>query len=76
MSIHECDQGSHSKYLLVMKGAPERILEVCSTILVNDRELKLNKKWKKNVNAAYLNLGGRGEVLGNKYWNFFLNPFN
>ncbi|QQP54487.1 Sodium/potassium-transporting ATPase subunit alpha, partial [Caligus rogercresseyi] len=51
--------------LLVMKGAPERILDRCSTILVNGEIKELNSDWKDAFNAAYLELGGLGErVLG------------
>ena len=73
MSIHDCDQGERSKYLLVMKGAPERILDLCSTILINGKELPLNDEWKTNFNLAYENLGGLGErVLGIHIANLFL----
>ena len=48
-----------------MKGAPERLLERCSTIFVNGRVLPLNDEWKDAFNTAYLELGGMGErVLG------------
>jgi sodium/potassium-transporting ATPase subunit alpha len=48
-----------------MKGAPERILDCCSTILVNGNEMPMDDEWKEAFNAAYLDLGGRGErVLG------------
>lgn len=48
-----------------MKGAPERILDLCSTILIDGKELPLNDEWKKTFNTAYEDLGGRGErVLG------------
>lgn len=48
-----------------MKGAPERILDRCSTILVNGEELELSDEWKDNFNNAYMELGGLGErVLG------------
>merc|ERR1711970_933512 len=61
VSIHE--QGSAN--LLVMKGAPERILDRCSTILVNGREETLDDAWKEKFNSAYMELGGLGErVLG------------
>ena len=64
VSIHSCDQGS-SKYLLVMKGALERILELCSTILIDGKEMPLDEEWKDAFNTAYMDLGGRGErVLG------------
>ena len=51
--------------MLVMKGAPERILDRCSTINVNGKELELTQEWKDNFNNAYMELGGLGErVLG------------
>ena len=63
VSIHE--QEDSENYLLVMKGAPERILDRCSTILVNGKEEQLTPEWKRNFNNAYMELGGLGErVLG------------
>merc|ERR1719422_136660 len=48
-----------------MKGAPERILDRCSTIIVNGKELPMNQEWKNAFNCAYMELGGLGErVLG------------
>ena len=48
-----------------MKGAPERILERCSTILIEGKEQVMDEKWKQEFNNAYLELGGMGErVLG------------
>merc|ERR1711981_357372 len=63
VSIHE--QAGKSNYLLVMKGAPERILERCTTIHVNGQDLPMDQQWKERFNAAYMDLGGMGErVLG------------
>ncbi|VDP10462.1 unnamed protein product [Heligmosomoides polygyrus] len=63
VSIHEIPNSD--SYLLVMKGAPERILDVCSTILVAGKEEPLDEKLRADFNAAYLELGGMGErVLG------------
>ena len=54
-----------NRSLLVMKGAPERILDRCSTILINGDDIPLNDEWKDSFNQAYLELGGLGErVLG------------
>ncbi|PAV75993.1 hypothetical protein WR25_00405 [Diploscapter pachys] len=51
--------------LLVMKGAPERILKVCSTVLVDGKEVLTDKKFEKKFMEAYESLGGFGErVLG------------
>lgn len=48
-----------------MKGAPEKILEKCSTILVEGQELPMDERWKASFNEAYVKLGGIGErVLG------------
>ena len=61
VSIHEHNGAN----LLVMKGAPERILDRCSTILINGQEQTLNEEWKVKFNNAYMELGGLGErVLG------------
>ncbi len=66
VSIHEREEKvDGSFHLLVMKGAPERILERCSTILVNGEEKDMTDEWKDSFNSAYLELGGLGErVLG------------
>ena len=65
VSIHECGDEDVPGFLLVMKGAPERILDRCSTILVDGKEQDLTDEWKENFNQAYLELGGLGErVLG------------
>uniref|UniRef100_A0A0K0EHT4 Sodium/potassium-transporting ATPase subunit alpha n=1 Tax=Strongyloides stercoralis TaxID=6248 RepID=A0A0K0EHT4_STRER len=61
VSIHDQPEGN----LLVMKGAPERILDKCSTILINGQELELDDKFRNAFESAYLELGGMGErVLG------------
>ena len=58
--------------MLVMKGAPERILDRCSTILINGEERKLDDEWREAFNNAYMELGGLGErVLG--FCDFYLD---
>lgn len=65
VSIHEVTGNAASKYLLVMKGAAEKISAICSTILVKESELPLDDNWKKRIDDAYLSLGGLGErVIG------------
>ncbi|KAG0719289.1 Sodium/potassium-transporting ATPase subunit alpha [Chionoecetes opilio] len=65
VSIHETEDKNDLRYLLVMKGAPERILERCSTIFMNGEEKPLDEEMKESFNNAYLELGGLGErVLG------------
>lgn len=50
---------------MVMKGAPERILERCTTIFIGGKEKVLDDELKEAFNNAYLELGGLGErVLG------------
>jgi len=48
-----------------MKGAPERILDRCSTIFLDGSEREMTQDWRDAFNQAYLELGGLGErVLG------------
>ena len=66
VSIHECGNDEDIDcHLLVMKGAPERVLQRCKTIMINGEEKELTEEWKDSFNNAYLELGGLGErVLG------------
>lgn len=51
-----------------MKGAPERILDCCSTVLINGEEQPVDDHFREVFSAAYLELGGLGErVLGQCY---------
>ncbi|XP_014863949.1 PREDICTED: sodium/potassium-transporting ATPase subunit alpha-2-like isoform X2 [Poecilia mexicana] len=64
LSIHEVEDNP-SGHLLVMKGAPERILDRCSTIMMHGQEEPLDENWRDAFQNAYLELGGLGErVLG------------
>uniref|UniRef100_A0A8C5MT43 Sodium/potassium-transporting ATPase subunit alpha n=1 Tax=Leptobrachium leishanense TaxID=445787 RepID=A0A8C5MT43_9ANUR len=64
LSIHEREDSPES-HLLVMKGAPERILDRCSTIMVHGQEVTLDEEMKDAFQNAYFELGGLGErVLG------------
>uniref|UniRef100_A0A8C5FDB4 Sodium/potassium-transporting ATPase subunit alpha n=1 Tax=Gadus morhua TaxID=8049 RepID=A0A8C5FDB4_GADMO len=65
LSVHELEDPMDLRYLLVMKGAPERILERCSTILIKGQELPLDEHLKESFLTAQMDLGGLGErVLG------------
>ncbi|XP_049811506.1 sodium/potassium-transporting ATPase subunit alpha isoform X8 [Schistocerca nitens] len=65
VSIHETEDANDPRYLMVMKGAPERILDRCSTIFIGGKEKVLDEEMKEAFNNAYLELGGLGErVLG------------
>lgn len=64
LSIHETEE-SDNRYLLVMKGAPERILERCTDIMINGDLVEMTEEWKVKFTTAYETLGGMGErVLG------------
>merc|ERR1719276_676775 len=65
VSIHETEDKNDNRHLLVMKGAPERIVDRCSSIVIDGKELPLTQEWKDAFEAAYMELGGLGErVLG------------
>merc|ERR1719445_2284428 len=65
VSIHETEDKNDNRHLLVMKGAPVRIVDRCSTIIVEGRELPMTEEWKAAFETAYMELGGLGErVLG------------
>jgi len=65
VSIHETDDATDNRHLMVMKGAPERIVDRCSTIVIDGTERPFTEDWKTAFNTAYLELGGLGErVLG------------
>ncbi|XP_040183060.1 potassium-transporting ATPase alpha chain 1 [Rana temporaria] len=72
LSIHELQDPLDLRYLLVMKGAPERILERCSTIMIKGQEIPLDEQWQEAFQTAYMDLGGLGErVLG--FCHLYLN---
>uniref|UniRef100_A0A8C1NSS2 Sodium/potassium-transporting ATPase subunit alpha n=1 Tax=Cyprinus carpio TaxID=7962 RepID=A0A8C1NSS2_CYPCA len=72
LSIHKNpnSNATESTHLLVMKGAPERILDRCSSILIQGKEQPLDDELKDAFQNAYLELGGLGErVLGFCHFN-------
>lgn len=50
-----------------MKGAPERILDRCSSIMLQDKEQPLDDDLREAFQNAYLELGGLGERVLGKY---------
>merc|ERR1712088_473680 len=66
VSVHDTKAMDDSQeYLIAMKGAPERILDICSTIFINGEEKPLDQHWRDRFQRAYEELGGMGErVLG------------
>ncbi|KRZ04307.1 Sodium/potassium-transporting ATPase subunit alpha [Trichinella zimbabwensis] len=67
VSIHESDTPDDRSYKLAMKGAPERIIDRCTTIMINGKEQPLTRDHREAFDRAYLELGCLGErVLGNE----------
>jgi len=65
VSIHETEDPNDPRCILVMKGAPERVLDRCSTYLKDGKELPIDDPFTVAFNTAYMELGGLGErVLG------------
>nr|AEH68836.1 putative Na+/K+-ATPase alpha subunit [Pareledone sp. GG-2011] len=65
VSIHNNEDPNDPCYFLVMKGAPERIMERCTIALVDGKEMTIDESFKNDFNTAYMELGGLGErVLG------------
>lgn len=71
VSIHA--QQSDPHYLLVMKGAPERILDRCNKVMVRGKEEVMTPERRQECDDACLQLASRGErVLG--FCHLFLDP--
>ena len=73
VSVHELPD--KSQHLLVMKGAPERILDRCSHIMMHGEAEEMPEKsdHRDRFNDAYRELGNKGErVLG--FCNLLLDP--
>ena len=63
LSIHDVDR--KGRYQLVMKGAPETIIDRCKTILLDGKDKIMTDEMRKMVNVVNLELGDQGErVLG------------
>ena len=54
--IHE-SQDHKDNYILVMKGARERILEKCTTIVINGNEMLMTEQWKDAFQTVYMEHG-------------------
>uniref|UniRef100_A0AAF5HYV5 Sodium/potassium-transporting ATPase subunit alpha n=3 Tax=Strongyloides stercoralis TaxID=6248 RepID=A0AAF5HYV5_STRER len=62
VSIHKKPDNS---FLLVMKGAPEKMFSLCKTIIIDGKECEITKAHKEKFQTSYETLGGFGErVLG------------
>jgi len=62
--IHELKK-AESYYMIILKGAPERILRYTSTVLTDRDVFPINDRFKSNFDRALEYFGGLGErVLG------------
>ncbi|KAI9208928.1 uncharacterized protein BJ171DRAFT_595368 [Polychytrium aggregatum] len=59
LSIH---RKSHKEggLTLFVKGAPERVLAICSHILIDNKSIPLDEKYKSSFDAAYLHMASKG----------------
>ncbi|XP_076455702.1 sodium/potassium-transporting ATPase subunit alpha-3-like [Babylonia areolata] len=71
VSVHDMQNPNDPRYLLVMKGAPERILDRCTTYCYKGETVNIDSNFTRAYDTAYNKLGGMGErVLG--FCDFFL----
>lgn len=63
VSIHEMDDPRDRRYLLVMTGAPERVFDRCSSMMVNGNDQKMTPAWRLAFHNAFLSLGEEGETV-------------
>ena len=67
-SIHDMEESMKLGRVLLLKGAPERVIRMCKKICINGKSVDLTQEWKDKFNNAYESLGGLGErVLGFAY---------
>ncbi|KAF9172499.1 hypothetical protein BGX21_001487 [Mortierella sp. AD011] len=59
MTIHHKEHAT-GKFTLLMKGAPERILRLCNTILINNEAVPLTKEHSKAYDDMYAFMASKG----------------
>ncbi|DBA01673.1 TPA: hypothetical protein N0F65_010324 [Lagenidium giganteum] len=65
VSIHQLNNNEAEPYLLVMKGAPERIIARCTTVFVDGEEVEMTPERLSEIEKLQLDLSKRGmRVLG------------
>uniref|UniRef100_A0A7S1PH34 Sodium/potassium-transporting ATPase subunit alpha n=1 Tax=Percolomonas cosmopolitus TaxID=63605 RepID=A0A7S1PH34_9EUKA len=65
LHIHDMEDSNDKRKLLLMKGAPERVLKMCSKIMIDGEIEDLDAQSKRSIDNAILKLGQMGErVLG------------
>ncbi|XP_034656439.1 sodium/potassium-transporting ATPase subunit alpha [Drosophila subobscura] len=64
VSVHGYDS-NEAHFIVEMKGAPERILDRCETIVMDGKTIRLTQELRDEFEEAYMDMGGMGErVLG------------
>lgn len=58
MAAQEPDEG---RYLLVLSGAPERVLGACKEIFIHGRKLELTPEWIQKITVVFEKLASAGE---------------
>ncbi|KAF8925669.1 hypothetical protein EDD21DRAFT_390024 [Dissophora ornata] len=59
MTIHDKEHAT-GKFTLLMKGAPERILRLCNTILINGEAVPLTAEHSKSYDEMYALMASKG----------------
>ena len=63
--IYAMDTPIGHRNILLMKGAPEMILDKCNTMLLQNKEIPLNDDFRNCLDDAIKELGDLGEhILG------------
>lgn len=67
LTIHETQDPNDPSYMLMMKGAPEQLLDNCSTILIGGQQMPLTAKLKEAFSNAFIEFASNGESVIGKY---------
>lgn len=68
LTIHRPEDPTAEHPILTLKGAPERVLRMCTHIMVDGESVPMDANWQAKYNEAYEALGAMGErVLGFAY---------
>ncbi len=65
LSIHKPDgAGAGTPPLMVLKGAPERVIRMCTKMLIQGKEVPLTRELFDQFNQVRLEEGGGGPMAG------------
>ncbi|PSC70763.1 sodium potassium-transporting ATPase subunit alpha-1 [Micractinium conductrix] len=68
LSVHKPEDPAAQHPVIVLKGAPERVLRMCTHIMIDGEAVPMDAEMQKKYNDAYESLGAMGErVLGFAY---------